>query len=352
MFSKAKYSILTISLWAGSVLILKRNSASVISFFWWTILVALFAALVYRGIFKRADQKLDFIGLISLVVAGLLALQLNQPLFKPSIFEYSKIDSRLESRLYWPRALGTEPFTGEVIQYSNYEITVQPPLFPFSNRIEIPKVEHEGFDVAMFLTELRGPVDIIDSDSILIAKTLADGFTVRSVKLFSLSISKTRIQDALEIKTSKHELLNWIDLSTKELDFYSEFIFNNEIDLGRFINDKSYNIDLYNEFRMEIIGNTILFDTDEPDAFELEKCKLSIINKSNELQTLRLMTNGFYPRYFFERIILEEESIVLPNLTETITLQPGEERSIDVIELKTRRSFDQIVHGLDTLSHN
>lgn len=338
--------LLLFFVYLGSIYLLRRNFASATTILWWSMLFLLASLYFVRGINKKTNPKrIDYLGILTIVIAGLLTLQLNQPLFAPSISEFEKVENRTEYWINWPREIGSEEFNFKVYQYSNYEITVQPPLFPFNNHISIDSLF--GSDSSMVYNdffEIRGPIKFIKRNEKQELATLCDGFSVKSAKVFTKTLIELPFQDEIEIKLSHYEIAPWADLSEKELFFISDFAFSNRINLRRYFLSKEYKNEIIKKYNIDITDNSITFgELNEPDFFELEKCQIVIINRSKEDKLIKLRHNGLYPRHFFSTTNSGSESEEIINLHNGVIMVPSmQSKVLNVLEMKHRRHFNDI----------
>jgi len=326
-----------------SVLRLITCKATVNSIAWWTLLLLIISFIIYKYFIKLSNAtKIDVVGILSIIIAGLLTLQLNQPLFSPTISEYKKIDDRKESCIYWPRD-DSEKFTMDDYIFSNYELTVLSPLFPLVNKLILNELNpYEVYDV---VSEIKGPIACKKDKGKTVIYTACDGFTIKSAKIYFKTKTKIPFQDHIEININKYKKFSWVDLTNNELDYLSENFFSSRVNLFKYLHNNAYKIQMQKMYNLDIEGNEIYFEKDgDGNFFELEYCELELINKSKENLTFMFSTKGFYPRDFFIRTSsnLAKQSILTNLPSGFIDIDGNQKIFYEILEVKYRRLFDEI----------
>jgi len=341
----------------GNIRFLKCLS-SINAYIWWFFLFLILFLFSYRFLNSNLRfEKFDLFSILSLFFAGLIALQLNQPLFSPVITEYQELSTYNETWLYWPIDFYEEAFQKEKFCVTEYQITVTPPLFPFSNKASIhQKEKYDGDDRGeidklwkpeelIFLKGTKGPIKCV-YDKVY---TTSDGFSWRKAILNIQIYKKADYSDDLDIIIKDLSDPSWGELSENELNYFSKILFSNQVNLSRYFFDQIYS-EKMGRFISKVENNIINLNSEQPDFFYLSACVLEIINISDKDQIFRFNSRGFYPRLFFLRDLRDKNSkssgfvrSEIDNLhMGTITLRPSQKNELSILCVKYRRKFEAI----------
>jgi hypothetical protein len=141
-------------------------------------------------------------------------------------------------------------FKQEIKRYSDYQISVLLPLFPFNDLISFDFLKDEDFKDPLWqicnpkvepnFFDINGPLELDNSSDIPIMRTTSDGFKWKSASFTLRYVTKITNENKLDIVVKKFGDISWKSLSREELDYFSTIIFSSEVDIYKYLIDSSY----------------------------------------------------------------------------------------------------------------